>query len=174
MNWLRTILDGFAMTAYFNLFAAAVALYNPRLMFPCLPVGHYQGCAGTAHKSGEPLLLAVDLFWGAAAPFDLRRSQPGGRRNAGVLADGADRIYPVDDGKPVRPVFSGHLSYPEKGEAPFCHSRYGGHPGYGFKAWMKNYALPEHLLQWPLILCPLMAAVQAGLGLIMNTLRQAG
>ena len=174
MNWLRTILDGVAMTAYFNLFAAAVALYNPRLMFPCLPVGHYQGCAGTAHKSGEPLLLAVDLFWGAAAPFDLRRSQPGGRRNAGVLADGADRIYPVDDGKPVRPVFSGHLSYPEKGEAPFCHSGTEGHPGYGFKACMKNYALPEHLLQWPLILCPLMAAVQAGLGLIMNTLRQAG
>ena len=125
MNWLRTILDGFAMTAYFNLFAAAVALYNPRLMFPCLPVGHYQGCAGTAHKSGEPLLLAVDLFWGASAPPDLRRSQPGGRRNAGVLADGADRIYPVDDGKPVRPVFSGHLSHPEEGKVPFCHSRYG-------------------------------------------------
>ena len=32
MNWLRTILDGFAMAAYFNLFAAAVALYKPRLM----------------------------------------------------------------------------------------------------------------------------------------------
>ena len=37
MNWLRTILDGFAMAAYFNLFAAAVALYRPRLMFPCYP-----------------------------------------------------------------------------------------------------------------------------------------
>ena len=101
MNWLRTILDGLAMAAYFNLFAAAVALYNPRLMFPSLPVGHYQGCAGTAHKSGEPLLLAVDLFWRASAPPDLRRSQPGGRRNAWVLADGADRIYPVDDSKSV-------------------------------------------------------------------------
>ena len=29
MNWLRTILDGLAIAAYFNLFAAAVALYNP-------------------------------------------------------------------------------------------------------------------------------------------------
>ena len=37
MNWLRTILDGLAMAAYFNLFAAAVALYNPRLMFPSYP-----------------------------------------------------------------------------------------------------------------------------------------
>ena len=46
-----------------------------------------------------------------------------------------------------------------------------GHPSYAFKAWMKSYALPEHLLQWPLILCPLMAAVQAGLGLIIEMLR---
>ena len=37
MNWLRTILDGFAMAAYFNVFAAAVALYDPRLMFPSYP-----------------------------------------------------------------------------------------------------------------------------------------
>lgn len=34
MNWMRTILDGFAMAAYFNLFATAVVLYNSRLMFP--------------------------------------------------------------------------------------------------------------------------------------------
>ena len=38
MNWMRTILDGFAMAAYFNFFAAAVALYNPRLMFPSYPL----------------------------------------------------------------------------------------------------------------------------------------
>ena len=37
MNWMRTILDGFAMAVYFNLFAAAVALYKPRRMFPCYP-----------------------------------------------------------------------------------------------------------------------------------------
>ena len=37
MNWLRTILDGLAMAAYFNVFAAAVALYNPRLIFPSYP-----------------------------------------------------------------------------------------------------------------------------------------
>ena len=30
MNWTRTILDGLAMAAYFNLFAASVALYQPR------------------------------------------------------------------------------------------------------------------------------------------------
>ena len=29
MNWTRTVLDGFAMAAYFNLFAGLVALFNP-------------------------------------------------------------------------------------------------------------------------------------------------
>ena len=37
MNWTRSILDGLAMAAYFNLFAAAAALCKPRLMFPCYP-----------------------------------------------------------------------------------------------------------------------------------------
>lgn len=35
MNWTRTVLDGFAIAAYSNLFAGFVALYRPRLMFPC-------------------------------------------------------------------------------------------------------------------------------------------
>ena len=37
MNWTRTVLDGFAIAAYSNLFAGFVALYRPRLMFPCYP-----------------------------------------------------------------------------------------------------------------------------------------
>ena len=37
MNWIRTFLDGLAMSAYFNLFAGFAALYCPRLMFPCYP-----------------------------------------------------------------------------------------------------------------------------------------
>ena len=37
MNWTRTILGGLAMVACFNLFAGFVALYRPRLMFPCYP-----------------------------------------------------------------------------------------------------------------------------------------
>ena len=43
-----------------------------------------------------------------------------------------------------------------------------GHPGYGFGPWMKQYALPEHLLQWPLLICPLAALLQAGLGLLLG------
>ena len=43
--------------------------------------------------------------------------------------------------------------------------------GYERKAWMRSYALPEHLLQWPLLMCPILAVAQAGLGLLPQTLR---
>ena len=69
MNWIRMVLDGIMMGVCFNLFAVAVAIYNPRLMFPCYPPS--------------------------------------------VIKDA-----------------------------------------------------PKHLLQWPLILCPVMASLQAGLGVL--------
>ena len=67
----------------------------------------------------------MDLFRGPSAPLALRGSQHGGKRHSWVLADGADRIHAVDDDKPVRPVFSGYLSHPEKGKTLFCDSWYG-------------------------------------------------
>ena len=71
------------------------------------------------------------------------------------MADGADRIYPVDDDKPVRPVFSDIFLIQKRAKRRFVIPGTEGDPGYGFKVWMKSYALPEHLLQWPLLLCPL-------------------
>ena len=56
MSWTRTILDGLAMAAYFNLFAAAVALYNPRLMFPCYP-------ADIIRNAPEPPTKAENRFY---------------------------------------------------------------------------------------------------------------
>ena len=32
----------------------------------------------------------------------------------------------------------------------------------------ESNALPEHLLQWPFFMCPILAAAQAGLGLLIN------
>ena len=91
MNWMRTILDGFAMAAYFNLFAAAVALYNPRLMFPSYP-------PAIIKNAPEPPSKAENRFY-----------------------------------------------------------------------WLWIF-FGELLLQWPLILCPLMAAVQAGIGVLLMRL----
>lgn len=45
------------MAAYFNLFAAAVALYNPRLMFPCYP-------PAIIKDAPEPSIKAEKRFYG--------------------------------------------------------------------------------------------------------------
>ena len=79
MNPVRIILDGLAMAAYFNLFAAAAALYNPRLMFPCYP-------------------SALDLLWRAAAAVNLRCGKRRGGRHNRILAACFSRIYSMDDG----------------------------------------------------------------------------
>ena len=39
-----------------------------------------------------------------------------------------------------------------------------GHPGYELKAWMKSYALPEHLLQWPFFDLSRFSGGSGGLG----------
>ena len=97
LNWTRTILDGLAMAAYFNLFAAAVALYKPRLMFPCYPPAIIKAANRPPTREenrfywlwicfGELLPL---LLYGAVSAVE------GGDNR--ILAFGPDGIYPVDD-----------------------------------------------------------------------------
>ena len=64
------------MAAYFNLFAGFVALYKPRLMFPCYPPAIIKR-QRSAHQCGKPLLLALICFgellplllYGAVVPW---------------------------------------------------------------------------------------------------------
>lgn len=67
MNWMRTILDGFAMAAYFNLFAAAVALYNPRLMFPSYPPAIIRSAPEPPSKA-ENRFYWLWIFFGSFCP----------------------------------------------------------------------------------------------------------
>ena len=83
MNWTRAILDGLAMAAYFNLFAAAVALYKPG--------------ERTADRGRKSFLLALDLLWGVAAPPSLWCGQHCGGRDNRILASGPDGVNPVAD-----------------------------------------------------------------------------
>ena len=174
MRWSRTMLCGLAMAAYFNLFAAAGALYNPRLMFPCYP-------ADIIRNAPEPPTKAENRFYwlwicfGELLPLLIYGA-------VSMVEGSVLGFWPM--------ALTGYIQWmiinlcdlffldmfliQKKAKRRFIIPGTEGHPGYGFKAWMKSYALPEHLLRWPLILCPLMAAMQAGLGLLMNTLWQAG
>ena len=96
MNWTRTILDGIAMAAYFNLFAAAVALYRPRLMFPCYPTAIIKAAKEPPTKA-ENRFYRLWICFGELLPLLLYGGgQHCGGRDNRLLAFGPDGIYPVD------------------------------------------------------------------------------
>ena len=105
MNWTRTFLDGLAMAAYFNLFAATVALYQPRLMFPSYPPAIIKRRTGRLPERENRFLLALDLLWRAAASPSLWCGQRCGGRDNRILASIPDGIHPVDDDQHRRSSF---------------------------------------------------------------------
>ena len=126
MNWTRTILDGLAMAAYFNLFAAAVSLYQPRLMFPSYPPAIIKVANEPPTREenrfywlwicfGELLSL---LLYGAVSAVE------GG--TTGFWRLSLMGYIPVDDDQHRRSSFSGCVADPEKSERPFCDPWYRG------------------------------------------------
>lgn len=170
MNWIRIILDGLAMAAYFNLFAAAVALYNPRLLFPCYPSAIIQAAPQPPTKE-ENRFYWLWICLGELLPLilygTLSTAERGTRGFWNLALTGYVQWMIVNL---CDLVFLDVWLIQRKAKRRFVIPGTEGHPGYGFGPWMKQYALPEHLLQWPLLMCPLAALLQAGLGLLLGGL----
>ncbi len=168
MNWIRIILDGLAMAAYFNLFAAAVALYNPRLLFPCYPSAIIQAAPQPPTKE-EKRFYWLWICLGELLPLilygALSTAERGTRGFWNLALAGYVQWMIVNL---CDLVFLDIWLIQRKAKRHFVIPGTEGHPGYGFGSWMKQYALPEHLLQWPLLMCPLAALLQAGLGLLLG------
>ena len=168
MNWTRTLLDGLAMAAYFNLLAGLVALYKPRLMFPCYPPAILKA-AKEPPTGAETRFYWLWICFGEWLPLLLYGA-------ASAAEGGTTGFWPLALTGYVQWMlvnfcdlfFLDYWLIQKKAKRWFIIPGTEGHPGYDFKAWMKNYALPEHLLQWPFVLCPILAAAQAGLGLLIN------
>ena len=168
MNWTRTVLDGFAIAAYSNLFAGFVALYRPRLMFPC-----YLPAIIKAAKD-PPTGVENRFYWlwicfGKLLPLLLYgavSTVEGGTTGFWRLALTGYIQWMVVNVCDL--LFLDFWLIQKKAKRRFVIPGTEGHPGYGFNAWVKDYALPEYLLQWPFLMCPILAAAQAGLGLLID------
>lgn len=125
MNWTRTILDGLAMAAYFNLFAATVALYQPRLMFPSYPPAIIKA-ANRPPTREENRFYWLWICFGELLPLLLYGAVSAVEGGTTVLASIPDGIHPVDDDQHRRSSFSGCVVDPEKSERPFCDPWYRG------------------------------------------------
>ena len=146
MNWIRTILDGLAMAAYFNLFAAAAALYRPRLLFPCYPPTIIKASKEppTKRESAGYWRWIVFGEWLPLVLYGALSAVEGGTDGFWRLAlTGYIQWMMVNF---CDLFFLDFWLIQRKAKSRFIIPGTEGHPSYAFKAWMKSYALPEHLL----------------------------
>lgn len=167
MNWLRILLDGLLMSAYFNLFAAAVALYNPRLMFPAYPPQIIKAAPLPPTKQ-ENRFYWLWICFGELVPLliygTVSVAQSGAQDFWSLAIAGYIQWMLINLGDLIS---LDYFLIQKKCKQRFVIEGTENHPGYEMSAWMKQYALPEHLLQWPLIMCPLMVLLEAGLALML-------
>ena len=167
MNWTRTILDGLMMAAYFNFFAMAVVLCNNRLMFPCYPDA-LQEAAPEPPTKGEKTFYWVWICVFMLIPllaYAIASAHNAGMTGFWPLAiSGFVQWNMVSLCDLLFLDWFGITKLRDKLVVPGTE----GHEMYETANWMKKYALPEHLLQWPLIMAPLMGAIQGGIGILLH------
>ena len=145
MNWTRTILDGLAMAAYFNLFAAAVALYQaPARCFPAIRPPSSRRRTGPPTREPKTVFTGFGSALGSLLPLLLYgavSAVEGGTTGFWRLALTGYIQWMVVNVCDL--LFLDFWLIQKKAKRRFIISGTEGHPGYGFKAWMKEYALPR-------------------------------
>lgn len=166
MDWIRTILDGVMMSAYFNLATGLLMVIHPVTFTTSYPREIQKLAPPNPHvirdKGLFTLLVILPVFlFGAVSAW-----RSGITGFWPLFFTGYIEWFLVNLGD----FFGLDLYLREKMGRKLELPGTEGSPLYSRKNWMKSLALPEHWLQWPLIICPLFAALAAGLGCLLQKL----
>lgn len=164
MDFTRMLLDGIMMSAFFNLATGLIMLIDPRIFTTAYPK-EIQKIAppnpnAMRDKSLFTLLVILPVF--LFGTFSACNSGITGFWNLFWMGYGEWFLVNLGD------FFGLDLFLREKMGRRMELPGTEGNPLYLRKNWMKSLALPEHWLQWPLIICPLFAALSAGLGCLLQ------
>lgn len=165
MNWCRTILDGLMMAVYFNLSAAVIVFFDPRIMMSSYPKS-VQKAAPQPQSKRERRLYRIWMYACVLLPLliygtlSMVNSNIEGFWNMFFTAYAEWLIISFSD------FFFLDIFLLQKMNRRMQIPGTYGHPDYGLKNWLKKLAIPEHFLGWPFFIAPLMSAVQAGMGML--------
>lgn len=165
MNWSRTILDGIAMAAYFNLFAAVIVIINPRIMMCSYPKS-IQNDAPVPQTRQERKLYHLWMYFGMLLPLIIY----GAISFASCGVCDYWTLFWMSYVEWLIISFSDffvldiYLLQKFKSRIQILGTE--NHLDYQLKNWLKKLAIPEHFLGWPFVMAPLVSFIQAALGLL--------
>ena len=164
MNWLRVVIDGIMMSAYFNLAAGMLLCIDPVIFTADYPK-ELQKIAGenphaAKHKCLFSFLVLLPIF-----SYGIISAYLSGIAGFWPLFWTAYiEWFLVNMGD-----FWGLDFYlKEKLGSKFALPGTEGHPIYERKNWMKTIGIPEHYILWPFVICPVAAFFAAGIGMLIG------
>lgn len=161
MNIARAVTDGILMAAYFNSFTAVLALINPMYFYDSYP----KSLQKVASRGKTPKEKKMKLVFGAAVLLPLvlygafSAWLSGTVSFWGIFASGYINWILVNFGD----YFFLDMLLFQKCRDRLTLPGTEGHPDYELKNWLKALGNLEHLVEWPVIICPLFALMQTGL-----------
>ena len=163
MNWPRTILDGIAMSLFFNALVGLGFLLVPQAYSVMFPKEIKEAAAPyvdrkdvrTMHWILYPMYLVMFAYWGLSAHFaGVRGFWPlfwTGYVEMTFVSLSDFLILDCWLPKKVKHMIKG---------AEHCRA-------WERKEWLMKLAIPEHGLGWTLVACPLVGLIVAGIGALL-------
>jgi hypothetical protein len=165
MNWFRTILDGVAMSAVFNSYVAVFWLLKPHSFIGMFPKELQKKARGrTKEEKRHTLILYCTLYPALIVWMVFSTWQAGvmGFWNMFWTAYVEMMFISLGD-----LFFLDYLLLKKTGTRLHADG-IKGDPFYEPKNELLKLGLPEHLILWPAVFCPVVGAISAGLGILLR------
>jgi len=165
MNWFRTILDGLAMSAVFNCYVAVFWLLKPHSFITMFPRSLQKKARPVNREERRHTLLMYGTLYPAALIWMVLSAYQAGISGFWPLfwtAYVEMMLISLGD-----LLFLDYLLLRKTGKRLHAEG-VEDDPFYEPKNELMKLGLPEHLLLWPAVVCPLVGLIAAGIGTLMT------
>lgn len=164
MRWARIFIDGIVMSAIFNLATALVMTINPAVFTSAYPKEIQKIAAPNPHARKHKILFSLGVMFPVAIYGVISAYLAGMNGFWHLFWTGYIEWLLINLGD----FFGLDLYFREKMGKKLELPGTENHWCYKRKSWMTSLAIPEHVVLWPLVVCPLMALISAGLGCLLR------
>ena len=164
MNVSRIFMDGLMMSLVFNLATGLLLVINPVTFTTSFPREIQKIAAPNPHAMRDKALFSL-LVIGPVVLFGVFSAREQGLEGFwNLFRAGYLQWFLINLGDFFGLDLILREKLGERMELPGTH----GHPCYTRSGWMKSLGIPEHAVLWPFVVCPMMAAIMAGIGLLLR------